>query len=273
MSGIAKAIKKVFKSDVFKVIVVAAAVWFTAGTASAYFAAPEAGLGSAMSQSASTMWSQTTTFFGATAPVESAAVESAANVVATPLAEAGASAAVPIGEQAGTAFGESLVEHGAEMAAESSTFAANTAAVAPAAVAPAAAAVAPAAAAETGMLSWLKANPMATMMLGQGAAGAYGGYLEDKQAEREAEERKNRGLMGYDSEGNYAGRKPSTESLLASPSAPAAQAPAQSATTAPIVASQQVAPQTVQSQQPQQVSVPRDELTKLIQQGQNAQRG
>ena len=43
MSGIAKAIKKVFKSKIFKAIVVVAAVWFTAGTATAYFAAPRPG--------------------------------------------------------------------------------------------------------------------------------------------------------------------------------------------------------------------------------------
>lgn len=226
MSGIAKAIKKVFKSNIFKTIVVAAAIWFTAGTASAYFAAPEAGIGAAMSSSASTMWGQTTQFFGA-----EAAASTGSNVVATPLAGSAAQVATPLAESA----------------------------VIPAATS--AAAVAPAA--EGGMFAWLKANPMATMMLGQGAAGAYGGYLDDKQAERESDERANRGLMGFDASGKYAGivdSQKTTDEIVADPGA----------TARPVVAGQQINAPTVASQQ---IPVPREDLTKLTQQGQLIRRG
>ena len=71
MSGVVKAVKKVFKkikeNNVLKTIAVAAAVWFTVVTATAYFAAPEAGLGAALSSSASSLCSTTKEFFGAEA--------------------------------------------------------------------------------------------------------------------------------------------------------------------------------------------------------------
>ncbi len=249
MSGIARAIKKVFKSDIFKVIVVAAAVWFTAGTASAYFAAPEAGLGAAMSQSASTMWSTTTNFFSASAAesgVADAAVGGAANLGPSVSSQA---------------LDTSLVSGGGAQGLDL-TLAGNTtaAAVAPAAVAPAA---------ETGMFAWLKANPMATMMLGQAGSGAYGGYLDDKQAQREVEERANRGLFGFDASGKYKGAPATTDEVLAGPESASPATQPQTVAT-PIVASQQVAPPTTPGQQ---VPIPREDLTKLIQQGQLARRG
>ena len=118
------------------------------------------------------------------------------------------------------------------------------------------------------MFAWLKANPMATMMLGQGAAGAYGGYLEDKQEQREADERANRGLMGFDAGGNFAGKAPATtDEVVAEPQLAATE---RQATVAPIVASQQIAAPAVPGQQ---VQVPREDLTKLNQQGQIARRG
>lgn len=71
MSGLVKGVKKVFnkivKSPIFKAVAVAAIIWFTAGTAAAYFAAPSAGIGSAMASSATTMWTTTASFFGAEA--------------------------------------------------------------------------------------------------------------------------------------------------------------------------------------------------------------
>ena len=57
-----------------------------------------------------------------------------------------------------------------------------------------------------GIFGWMKDNPMATMMLGQAGAGAYQGYLLDKQQEREDDKMKKQGLMGFD----YHGRGPST---------------------------------------------------------------
>jgi len=239
MSGIAKAIKKVFSSSLFKVIVVAAAIWFTAGTATAYFAAPQAGLGAAMSTSASTMWTQTATFFGA-GQTSSSSLIADAGTVATPLTETGVGAAVPLGEAASLA---------PEAVVDAAVTAGGTATV-PGAITP----IVGEKVAETGMMAWLKANPMATMMLGQGVVGAYGGYLEDKQAQAELDERNNRGLMGFDSTGAYKGvvQSQTPENTLTEPEAR-------------FIPGQQVAQQEVNAQG---VPVPREDLTKLNQQGQ-----
>lgn len=49
---------------------------------------------------------------------------------------------------------------------------------------------------------WMKANPMATMMLGQGVMSSYDAHLQDEADRREDEWRRSRGAMGYDFHGN-----------------------------------------------------------------------
>ena len=108
MSGLIKAVKKVFKkvvkSPIFKAIATAAIIYFTVGTATAYFAAPQLGLGAAASSTASSMWTATTSFFGA----EAAATSQAALAAGTDLAGTAAVNA----SQAATAA-EGLVSGGA----------------------------------------------------------------------------------------------------------------------------------------------------------------
>ena len=252
MFGIAKGIKKVFKkikeNKILSTIVVAGAVWWAVGTANAFFAAPEAGLGSAMSTSASNIWSTTTEFFGAEASVAGGTE--------------GGSAVANLGPSVShQALDTSLVGGGGAQTGLDLTLAGNAGTtLAPAAVAPA----------ETGMFAWLKSNPMATMMLGQAGVGAYGGYLEDKQAKREIEERANRGLMGFDASGKYKGTPATTDEVLAGPEAAGTDAARPQVVTAPIVAGQQIAPPSIPGQQ---VPIPREDLAKLIQQGQLARRG
>ena len=116
------------------------------------------------------------------------------------------------------------------------------------------------------MMSWLRDNPMATMILGQGVMGAAAGYEADRQATKRQdmyEDRlKDRGLYGYDYGGTYAGnegvvdsqQRPTVTNTVAEPSTP---------TVAP-VAGQQVAAPTVAPQTP----VPKDQLPQLLEKGQ-----
>ncbi len=200
----------------------------------------------AMQSSATTMWTTTTEFFAADAAAagNQAAVQNIeaiaadAGVTATPLAEGYGvgQTATPLAEGAAVG-GEAIVEGvAAPMSTPSVSF--NTA-------------VAPK---PTGMMAWLKGNPMATMMLGQAGAGAYGGYLQDKAEQREDEFRKSRGLMGFDSTGTYGGGVVKSRMPNADDVAP-------SATTAPTVAAPVVASQ-------QTVQVPRSDLVELNKQGQ-----
>ena len=122
MSGIVKSVKKVFKkvhkvmkkivdpldlvgklksaikkNKFLRVIVMAAAIYFTAGVAAAYFAAPAAGLGAAMSSTATTMWTGVTSAFS-----------SAGSALTGGGAGAGAGAAGGAGAGAGAAGGSAV---------------------------------------------------------------------------------------------------------------------------------------------------------------------
>ncbi len=267
MSGIAKGIKKVFKkvreSKLLKTIAIAAAIWFTVGTAQAYFAGPTQGMfAESMSASASNMWTTTSEFFAADS------VATGTTSIESELAQEGLSSGASLSSSGGEVLAPGVADTTAGVAegvnasavqtgADGLTTAASSTGAVPysglAAASPAAAAAAP-----TGMMGWLQANPMATMMLGQAGAGAYGGYLEDKQAEREQEERANRGLMGFDSTGNYGGVVKSQ------------MQPAEPTVTPTGAAPQAVASPQVAQQQPAggNVPVPRSNLPKLNQQGQ-----
>jgi hypothetical protein len=134
----------------------------------------------------------------------------------------------------------------------------------------------PTSAESTGMMSWLKNNPMATLMLGQSLSGAAQSYSMEKAASDdrafERERLANRGLGGFDSQGNYAGivssqQAPTPESAVAEPVVQKPQVAAiQPQTVAPI----QTPTQTPAPPQQQTVPVSRDQLPKLNQSGQIA---
>lgn len=297
MSGLVKAVKKVFKkvkkavksvlkSDIFKAVAVAAIVWFSVGTASAYFAAPNAGLGAAMSSSASSMWATTTSFFGAEAAA-TGATQSATTIEG--MVAGGEAVANGTSTVAEVMLHDSTFSSGAELAADglslasgggaaSSGFAptitggANTgmlSAEAGAGMGSSLTGIGAAAPAKTGMMAWLADNPMATMMLGQGVMGAAAGYSADKEATRREEliddRLEDRGLGGYDAKGNYGG-------VVSSQQPAVAQTVAEPAVTTPVVQQQRVAGQAapIVAPQVQRTAVPKDQLPQLLENGQLA---
>jgi len=254
MSGvpiIGKVYKKIMDTPLLKVAVIGAAIWFTAGTASAYYAAPELGLGAAMS----TSWTGMVSAFTGAAAAEGAAAQTAELAAASSSASAGAATAEVAA--AGTATGATAGVTQAEMlAAQTAGFGAEGAALT-------AEAAAGAEVAGGGVSGWMSANPLQTMMLGQAGVGAYQGHLADKAAKREEkrieEERQSRGTMGFD----YLGKP----GIVASQQGTMPSEPSVPASAAPVVASQQVRTPIVGRQQ---VAVQRENLPKLNQQGQLA---
>ena len=241
MSGI-PVIGKIFdaikKNKILKVIVIAVVIYFTVGAAMEYFAASGASTAAAGGSMAATTAASTAgaTAAGATtAAATGTALTAGATTAATVAAPAIAAPAV-----AGTA------------AASTAAAAGTTAA--------------------TGVTGWMAANPMATMMLGQGVAGAAASHEEKKTQEaaiaQRDKERKERGLFGFDYEGNSAG----VVSSAMQPTGMIEEQQAQ-AVAAPVVASQQIAGvQPVSNAQmvPTQIPIQRKDLPKLNQQGQLA---
>lgn len=297
MSGLVKFISKAFKqtvkaikkfgrqinrefnrSGILKAVAAVAIVWFTAGAAMNYFAAPSAGLGSAMSAQASSMWSATTSFFGAEAAATGATTNAA---VATPLAPAaevvgtemvgtvtGAGAGAGAGAAAGTGAEMAVTMPGGALSASQTAALEGAAATAETA----------AAAGSGGITGWMAKNPVSTMMIGQGISGA---VQADAAAEAAAdaekaakEERESRGLMGFDYNGNYG--KPGQSGIVMSHLDPGIdRAPATqqqqvynpSVTPSQVVQQNTIAPQAVTGQ----TQVPREKLPQLMQQ--NSQTG
>jgi hypothetical protein len=127
------------------------------------------------------------------------------------------------------------------------------------------------ASASTGMMGWLEQNPMATMILGQGVMGAAQGYNADKAAkdiaDREDEYRKSRGLMGYDSKGQYGGQPQGVVASQQKTNEPTTQAIAPPTVEAPVVPQQVAA---APAPQPTQTPVPREQLPQMNRDGQVA---
>jgi len=246
MSGI-PVIGKVFdaikKNKILSAIVVAAVVYFTVGAAMEYFAASGASTAAAGGSMAATTTASTTaaTAAGATGAASTGTALSAGTATT---ATAGAGAAAT-----GMATGSTVAAGGAGIAG---------------AAAPGIAGITTAGGAGTGLVagemaaaaapSWFAANPMATMMLGQGVAGAAGSYEEGKAQEaaiaQRERERTERGLFGFDYEGQPAGV---VSSAMQQPTATVEGQQVQ----APVVAGQQV-------------PIQRKDLPKLNQQGQLA---
>lgn len=204
MSGIAKSVKKVFKktvdtaervlkSDLAKTMVVAAGIYWGVGTAQAYFAAPEAGLGSAMSSSANSMWTSTSSFFSGGAPPGAVATPLDTSTMAT-------GSGTALVDTAASQVGPTI---GMEPMDLTVTGGGGASATTPLGGVGAPAVSAPAAQKGGGLIKWVQDNPMAAMMLGQAGVGAYQGYLQNEAEEREDDIRRRRGLMGFDEEGDY----------------------------------------------------------------------
>jgi len=257
MSGIpiiGKIFDAIMDSPVLKAVVVAAAVWFTAGTATAYFAAPQAGLGAAMQSSASSMWTATTNFFGADAAASGAA-EAAAE--ASSITAEAAAASEGIGATTSIAEIEAAgAGAGAASAAEPTLAQLGTAPTTPSMAgaqlpgAGALPATAPAAYPGAGIVNWMAKNPIPTMVIGQGLAGASAAGAEQEAADRAAAERRERGLMGFKYGGEYGGGVVGSQM----------QQPVGAGT-------QPIAAPTVAQQAPQQIMVPKEELPNLSKQG------
>ena len=210
MSGIIKSVAKVFKKvvkaikkvPIIKAVVIAAAIWFTAGAAMNYFAAPGLGVGNAMSMQATSMWQATTTAFATEggATVGSIAPESA--ITETVLAPVGETVAGQTTMAGASGAGNAAITEGVNAGATNIGF---NGGVNPGGIVNGAANIPPPPATP----GWIEANPMKAMMLGQGVSGAVSSYEAEKQADddREAEDKrlKDRGLMGVDSEGVYQG--------------------------------------------------------------------
>ena len=174
MSGVVKTVKKAFKKNpILTTIVIAAAVWFTAGVAMAYMAAPSAGMGGAMSASATSMWTTATTgtFVSASEVAVTNATAAANGVTVGALA----------GEAATTGTAISATEGAGALSGAEAGIATSEAALTEASVAgtmPASAAGTATTAGSTtgggiiqGAGGWMQANPIPTMVLGQAGVG------------------------------------------------------------------------------------------------------
>ena len=206
MSGVTDFVSKAFKSvkkvatklwdnKLIRAAIIAVAVYYTAGLASqAGWFAPAAGEGSTLAAAGANGTTFTTVAeSGATVSSIGAETASAADIAGTAMA-APATAAAPVSASGGVLTGTEIAgTAGAEMAAG---------AVAPgAAAAPAAAS--PGIVGST--MGWMQANPMATMMLGQGVSGAVSSHEARKAEDRAREERQSYGAMGFDRSGAYKG--------------------------------------------------------------------
>ena len=285
MSGVAsigKEFKRALKpKNLLRTAAVVAVVWFTAGTAMNMFPAVGEGMafGEAAMAQGSSMWTATTEFFGADAvatgnlPAQQTSTAMLTNggveVVGSGVTEVGITNAQIIAPDVAAMTETGLTNAGNYGLADGS-LALNSQGIAAAAdpLAGGALDIAGSTAtkqAGTGMFSWMKDNPMATMVLGQGVSGAASSYEAGKTADADRaaadEAWRRKGTMGYDYQGNYAGQP---DPMVNRQQAQTVQT---QATAQPIVAGQQVQPQ---SMPPAQRKVKRSDLPGLIQGQQQA---
>ncbi len=227
MSGVSDFVSKAFKSvrdtvkkawdnKLIRAAIIAVAVYYTAGMAAEAWAVPEAGMGS-------TLASSPTTF---TTVAETTNVAGTASSVDIGLSSAQAAEGVAVGSTDALALGgtDALAAEGVAAGAGTGaggavdlTLAGETAGTGNSIV--------------NGVVegaktagNWMKENPVATMMLGQGVSGAVGSYearkAEDRDREYRREEFNRRGTMGFNNKGTYS----AAPGIVASQSAPATTA-------------------------------------------------
>jgi hypothetical protein len=248
MSGIAKSIGKVFKKikPLIKPAITAVAIYYTAGAAMSAFAAPAAG---AATTASATTWGST---LGGTSAVGGAGGLGITSASAGAVSGAGAVAGSGSGA---SAFGSTLNASAGSAAVNAGNVVANT--VGNEVVKKTA---------ETGMMGWLQANPMAAMMVGQGVAGIASADAESDMMDRQEASKKDRGLMGF----NYDGSSGVVNRQMNNPPPANNNSASTSPTTnAPVVAGQQVATNQVQNQN-QNRPIPRDQLPDMNKRGEFA---
>lgn len=214
MSGIKKTLKKVFTKKVLKAVAIGAAIYFAWGAASGAFAEPTAGMTANIGEKGFSAFADTAIGEGITTGTGAALEASVAETIGT--TALAPTVAAPVATGAGIDL--SLAGAGAGITAPAAT----TPGIVDSA------------------MGFMKTSPAATMMIGQGVAGAMQASAEEKAQAREDEYRRSRGLMGFDISGEYGGRRPG----IVSAQMPAPQTTAQ-AVTGPTVAApmqQQVRP-------------------------------
>jgi len=248
---------KVFRKAL-KVVAVAAVIWFTAGTASAYMAAPQAGIGAAMSSSAASMYTTTASVFaGAGAAPSAVGLEGAAgiDIGATTLGADMAS----VGAQTGAVSASAPIV-GTELAAGTAGVDIGATSLA-GDLAAAEGVAAGGSAAGGGFTGWMAANPVPATVLGTGLLGAATAAMSDD----DSVDKRDYGLGGFDRSGEYTGQP---SGIVASQQKQDTQQVDSSRVAAPIVAGQMN--QAVQPAQ-QKRPVERKNLPQLQKQGLVAQ--
>lgn len=255
--GFKHAVSEIDKNPLLKAIVVVAIVYFTVGAAVQYFSASAATTGVAAGSQSAMLASQTAAFGAEGAALTAQALASNAAVGAA--AAGTAAAAVPAATTGAATTGAATA--GAEAGAS----------------------VAAGGEAAGGIGGWISANPVQATLLGQAGVGAAQGYAageaakDNERSRREAEERAyaeaqrvrdERGLFGFDKDGNYGGSSGIIGSNVqgsvdeqGQPANAAATQTGTGATAAPIIAGQQVA--SVAPIKAPTVAVQRSELPKL----------
>lgn len=195
----------IWNNKIARVAIIAAATWYTAGVASAYFAAPSAGLGSAMSASGTAMWQTATTgtfVSGANvATGASAATGSQASMLAAQNAGLGAEATATTNSALGTA---TAANAGVDTVGGLTAKAGSEGIIAGAAnggnaVLDGAGKVA----AKEGLSPTMKFA--ATMMAGNALQGAMASKDAQRERDRQENIRQSRGTYGYNYQGDSAG--------------------------------------------------------------------
>ncbi len=198
---------KIWNNKVVRYVIIAAAIWYTAGVASSYFSAAQPTLGASMANGGTAMWQTATTGqFVSGANVANTATQTTAAIQAGAAAGQASAIAGGVGEGTGVAMasGEAVGNVAVSEAALDAAITAGTTTgtAAPSVFNAGLINTAAPAAASTGMTT---AQLAATMIGGQAVMGAMSS--KDAQREREYQEgiRQSRGTYGFNYEGKPSG--------------------------------------------------------------------
>lgn len=195
-SGFGKKFQKVLK-----VVVAAAAIWYTAGVISEAMAVPPPGSGAKLVADAASGGGFTST---ATAYTEAGVSGLEVGATSTELGAVTAET-MSLPETVGASMDSVVAGHGALPVTDPTLTASLTPGV-EASAADLGANVLGGEKAGTGIVGWAKANPALAVIAGQGAFGAYGAYEEGKDRDAERKAKRERGLGGFAWDGSYKGK-------------------------------------------------------------------
>ena len=254
MSGVIKSVTKSFrKSNLLGKVAIAAAVWWTAGTAMAYFSAPSVTVGQAMAASTESMFSAVSAETAFVSP--STAAAGMTETAAATAAGAGTQAAELASQtEAFGAAGNAATNASLQYAGDAAVNAGVDTMSGIAAGTGGAGNVAASTAAKLAANGSMTNSQMMGMVLGGNAiSGAAAADQAEEQRDYKDRVRRERGLGGYNYDGSYAG-KPVIRSAMRPKSEDQA-----------INAPEVVAPTVQAPGQPR--PIPRRELAKLNRQG------